>query len=132
MTVGLDTSVTLRLLTGEPGDQAETARAFVAAAAEPVSISDLVAGESYFALRHHYGVPHVEAVRALLGLVSDPRVMALGAARTVLADAASLSHAKSQPGLMDRLIHAAYEREGVRVVTFDRAMGRLEGVEVMG
>lgn len=94
--------------------EAETAHALVAAAVEPASISDPVVGESYFELRHHHGVPHVEAVRALLALVLDPRVTVFGAARTVLADAASLSQAKSQLGLMDRLSHAAYEREGVR------------------
>lgn len=132
MSDGMDTSVALRLLTGEPADQAEAARALVASASDPVAVSDLVVGETYFALRHHYGVPHAEAVRALLGLVSDPRVTALGVARTVLADVAGRGQAKSQPGLMDRLIHAAYEREGVRLVTFDRGMGRLEGVEVIG
>ena len=42
MSVGLDTSVALRLLTGTPADQAERARELVASAPEPVVISDLV------------------------------------------------------------------------------------------
>lgn len=98
----------------------------------PVSISDLAVSETDFAHQHNYGVPHVEAVRSLLALVSDPRVTALGAACTVLADAEGRSQAKSERWLIDRLIHAGYGREEVRVVTFERAMGPMEGAEVTG
>ena len=62
MSAGLDTSVTLRLLTGVPTEQATAAREFVAASPSPVVISDLVIAETYFALRHHYEVPHADAV----------------------------------------------------------------------
>ncbi|GMV10674.1 MAG: hypothetical protein AMXMBFR55_24080 [Gemmatimonadota bacterium] len=132
MSVGLDTSVALRLLTGAPAEQAEIARDLVVASPSPVVVSDLVVGETYFALRHHYGVPHAEAVRALLELLSDARVRCSGVARAVLADTATRSTARSQPGFIDRLIHADYLRDAIDVVTFDRGLGRLERVRVVG
>ncbi|HPV77813.1 MAG TPA: PIN domain-containing protein [Gemmatimonadaceae bacterium] len=131
MSAGLDTSVTLRLLTGVSTEQATAAREFVAASPSPVVISDLVIAETYFALRHHYEVPHADAVRTLLALVSDSHFRTTGVARAVLADASTRSVAKSQPGFIDRLIHADYDRDTLRVVTFDRALGKLEGAQVL-
>jgi hypothetical protein len=65
-----------------------------------VGVSDLVAGETYFALRHHYRVPHAEAVGALRALLSDSWLSPLGEAREVLA---SLGEREGGAGLMDRL-----------------------------
>ncbi|MCC6929283.1 MAG: hypothetical protein IT359_09865 [Gemmatimonadaceae bacterium] len=132
MTIGLDTSLTLRLLTGVPEAQADVARRLVASSPSPVAISDLVVGETYLALRHHYGVPHGEATRVLHALLSDPRIRGTGVARSILADPESRRSAKSQPGLMDRLIHGDYDREGLAVATFDRALGRLQGAQRLG
>ena len=132
MSLGLDTSVTLRLLTGQPPSQAEAARALVASAAAPVAISDLVVAETYFALRHHYAVPHAEAVRALHALLSDDRIRSSGIARAVLAGAVAQGASKSQPGLLDRLIHADYARDDLQLVTFDRELARLGGARRLG
>ncbi|HEY5441835.1 MAG TPA: PIN domain-containing protein [Gemmatimonadaceae bacterium] len=131
MSVGLDTSVVLRLLTGTPPHQAETARGLLASAQEPVTLSDLVVGETYFALRHHYAVPHADAVRPLTALLSDPRVRGSGVARAVLAEASSRGPAKSRPGLIDRLIHADYGRDDLQLVTFDRDLARIPGVRLL-
>ncbi len=126
MTVGLDTSVALRLLTGTPADQAEQARVLVAASSEPVVISDLVVSEVYFALRHHYAVSHRDAVRAMGALLDDARVRSSGVGRAVLAADAS-SQQQPKTGLMDRLILADYVRDGVGLVTFNPALARLPG-----
>ena len=131
MSVGLDTSVALRLLTGAPPDQAERARELVARSPSPVTISDLVVAETYFALRHHYAVPHTDAVRAIGALLADARVHGSGTAVPVLA-AAAAGGAKLRPGLVDRLIHADYRRDALDVVTFDRDLGRLPGTRVLG
>ena len=131
MTLGLDTSIALRLLTGVPEAQAARARALVASATGAVAISDLVVGETYFALRHHYSVPHAEAVRALRALLDDPKVRGTGTARSVLADPATLSTAKTNVGVLDRLIRADYDREGLTLATFDRALARLAGVQLV-
>ncbi len=132
MSVGLDSSVVLRLLIGEPAEQAERARVLLQTAVESIGISDLVVGETYFALRHHYSVPHVEAIRALLALLQDPKVLALGVARRVLADPAALRVGKHTVGLMDRLILADYKREGLELLTFDRALSGLDGARDPG
>jgi predicted nucleic acid-binding protein len=96
---GLDTSVVVRLLVGEPAAQAEAARRMLDTAPS-TGVSDLVVGEAYFALRHHYRVPHAETVRALRALLADARVEATGVAREVLAAA---PESDTAPGLMDRL-----------------------------
>lgn len=121
--IGADTSVVLRLLIGLPEDQAIQARELLMRGGEPLAISDLVVGESYFALRHHYEVPHAEAIDALIALLSDSRIYPTGVAPSVLATAGK----ESAPGLMDRLIHADYERVGAGFATFDRAAARLQG-----
>lgn len=71
----------------------------------------MVIGEAYFALRHHYEVPHRKAVAALRALVADPRVQSTG--------------------LMHRLIHRGYESDGIVVLTFDRDAARLPGARLL-
>ena len=127
MSVGLDTSVTLRLLTGSPADQAEAARTLVATATTPVVVSDLVISETYLALRHHYGVPHADAVRALGQLLRETRIRPSGTARGVLAELGERAGTKRAPDLIGRLIHADYARDDVTVATFDRDLARLNG-----
>ena len=125
MRIGLDTSVALRLLVGEPEDQAQAARRAVDKHGGVAS--DLVVGETYYALRHHYAVSHALAISQLLALLRDePRIVGSGVAARVLADAAG-----GGPGLLDRLIHADYGREDVLTYTFDREAARLEGARLV-
>lgn len=127
MRLGLDTSVVLRLLVGEPELQAAAAGELLeehgSTPGQAVLVSDLVVGESYFALRHHYDVPHGRATAALSALLADRRITATGVAREVLAAAG----ASGGPGVMDRLIHGDYREAGASLVTFDRTAARLEG-----
>jgi predicted nucleic-acid-binding protein len=129
--IGLDTSVVLRLLTGEPEDQALRAlEAFDKATQSGTEafISDLVVSEAYFALQHHYGVPKGEALALLAKFLNESGVHALGAAAMVLADP---SLATAKPGFVDRLIHAEYRRATEETLTFEKAAGRLPGVRVL-
>ncbi len=131
MTVGLDTSVAVRLLTGEPAKQAEAARRLLEtgrAADDPAALSDLVVGEVYFALRHHYRVPHALAVTALRALLADPSVRPTGVARAVLD---GVSGEDAAPGLMHRLIHADYQDHGAELHTFDRDAAKLAGTRLI-
>ena len=129
MTWGFDTSVTVRLLVGEPVRQAAAAhRLLRERAGDSIAISDLVVGESYFALRHHYRVPHAAAIAALRALLADPRVHATGVARQVLNEAGA---SEGAPGLMDRLIHGDYRQAGAELLTFDRDAARLEGARLL-
>ena len=131
MSVGLDTSVTLRLLTGTPIHQAEIARALVASAPTPVVVSDLVICETYFALRHHYAVPHVDAIRALGQLLRETRIRPSGTARAVLVELSARTHGRRSPELVARLIHADYAREDVTVASFDKEFANLSGAQLL-
>lgn len=130
MTLGLDTSVVVRLLVGEPVDQALAAqRAIESAPRGSVAVSDLVIGEAYFALRHHYAVPHRKAIAALRALLSDSRIHCTGVAGRVFAN---MPDKETAAGLMDRLIHGGYESDGIVLLTFDKDAARLAGAQLLG
>jgi len=131
MKVGLDTSVVLRLLTGEPEDQAQRALTEVQAlTAHGVSffVSDLVTSEVYFAMQYHYAVPKNEALKLLAQFFAESGVHALGAAASVLV---ARDPDSANPGFVDRLIHAEYIRSACEMLTFERAAGRLQSVRVL-
>ena len=131
MSIGLDTSVVVRLLIGEPHAQAVAAGEFLAELKRtgrgPALVSDLVLGGTYFALRHHYKVPAPEALLALQAFTNDDQVRATPAAMRVL----RTPHKTTKPEFMDRLIHAHYRDDGVSMATFDKAAGRLPGARLL-
>jgi predicted nucleic-acid-binding protein len=131
MITGLDTSMVLRLLLGQPADQAARALAFLdqhSRRGDVVVVSDLVVAETYFALQHHYGVSKQGAMEGLRRLFADGEIQPLGVAAEVLALGLSAS---AQPGFVDRLIHGAYLRKADEMVTFDKAAGRMKSVRVL-
>lgn len=130
MSAGLDTSVVLRLLVGEPAGQAEAAWRLIAESASPVLVHDLVVTEAYFGLVHHYRVPASDAVRALRQLLSDRRLQATGTALRVLT-AIDRPGQRLEPGLVDRLLLANYAADGARTVTFDKALAKLGDAQLL-
>ena len=131
MKVGLDTSVVLRLLLGQPADQAQRAVAFLEAVArrgDHAVVSDLVVAEAYFALQYHYDVPKKDALAALRRMLADGEIEAQGVAIEVLA-LEGLASAK--PGFVDRLIQSAYISSGGSMASFEKAAGKLDSVEVL-
>lgn len=125
MSVGLDTSVVLRLLTGRPAAEARTAQKRLHAAherGEEIVVTDLVLAEAYFALHYHYEVTKVEARAKLLAMASS-RVVTLSPPDALWALEASVG-----AGLVDRLVHARHQAEGCVSWTFDRKMASLDGV----
>ncbi len=121
--VGLDTSVVVRLLTGDPPSHAQTARALIAACRTNntrVYISDLVVVESYHALIYHYEASKPDAISALLALLRHPGIHATGHAMEVLAE-----YTGSGPGLADRLIRSDLLDQTDEVVTFDSDFAKL-------
>lgn len=128
MRLGLDTSVVVRLLIGEPEAQYRAARERLQRAhaeARDILVTDLVVTEAYFALRHHYGVPDPDA-RDRLG-----QLLASGLVRSEPAGMAGPVGAGAVAGLADRLIHHRYQGLGAGTLTFDRAQAGLEGVELL-
>jgi predicted nucleic-acid-binding protein len=131
MRVGLDTSVVVRLLIGEPPPLAEHAwQAIVEirAAGGEALVSDLVVSEAYFALQYHYLVPKAEALRQLRALLESGDVVSEGCATAVLA---TPRLAVAQPGFVDRMIHAGYLRHVDQVLTFEKAGHRLARTRVL-
>lgn len=126
MTIGLDTSVVVRLLEGDPPDQLAQALRRIRkakAAGDTVIVTDLVVAEAYFTLQRHYGVPKDEARRALIALF-DGRLVEPEPTGVLVA-----LGARSGPGLVDRLIHERYRALGVSTLTFDGRMAKLGGAE---
>ena len=129
---GLDTSVVLRLLVGEPVEQAERARRYLDQLFENGDrawISDLVASEVYFALQFHYSVPKERALDALRSLFESGEIVGIGSAPEILRSARGLGRAG--PGFVDRLIHGDYSRNDGEMATFEKAAGRLDRVRVL-
>lgn len=130
MTHGLDTSVVMRLLTGDPPHQAEVAVTFLAeskAAGDRLLVTDLVIAEVYFALHSKYKVPKAEALQRLREFVESGEVEAGAAARVL--QTPNLASAK--PGLVDRLIHATYSNDQARLVSFEKSVSKLTGAQVL-
>ena len=124
--IGLDTTVILRLLTGEPPKQFEKARKFIEeqlASNKKLFVSDLVIAESYFALHYHYQVPKAEAILQLDNLLSSGIIHPSpgSVCRNVLKNQA---HHKA--GLVDEIIHEQYCLLTDQTATFDKAMARLQ------
>ena len=128
MTVGLDTSVVVRLLVGAPADQAARAVRFLddlQRRGDRAAVSDLVVAEAYYALHYHYGVKKADALLALRGMFEDGEILSPGSASEVLA---TPGLASSKPGFVDRLIHRGYAAAGSRMATFERASVKLGSV----
>jgi predicted nucleic-acid-binding protein len=128
---GLDTSVLLRLLLGQPADQAARAVAFsdeLSRGGHHAVVSDLVVAEAYFALQHHYGVSKQDARMGLRRLFADGEIQPLGAAAEVLA-VDGLTSAK--PGFVEGLIHGAYAGAADKMATFETAASKLRSVRVL-
>ena len=126
MAIGLDTSVVVRLLIGEPRAQMEVARRRIEHAlivGEQVVVTDLVVAEAFHALRHHYGVPESVALERLRGFLDSGVIHVDPAgAREALGPGT-----RGQAGLVDRLIVTRHRALGATTATFDRRQARLEG-----
>ncbi|MDE2822827.1 MAG: hypothetical protein OXK79_04910 [Chloroflexota bacterium] len=124
---GIDTSVLVRLLTGEPQEDFEHCvsrlRVLIENDGAEVFASNQVIGEAYVAVQHHYGVSKTDARAGLTDVLRSGLVAPLNG-RAVF----EALDAVEGPGLFDRLIADEYSRAGVEVLTLDRKMASLPGV----
>ena len=128
---GLDTSVVLRILTGDPVETATNVAKRIAAIVDGgarVHVSDTVVGEAYYALQHHYAATKEKAILRLLELSRQPGFMFSEYAVAALAQphAATMS-----PGLVDRMIAGEYRARGLRVLSCEKDFRRLPDAEVV-
>jgi predicted nucleic-acid-binding protein len=127
----LDTSVVMRLLTGQPSDLAQAVRIYLAETEQSgskVYVSNLVIMEAYFACQHHYKMPKADVLRGLHTLLSLPTFVVHPQLLTLLA---TEGLATAQSGFLDRLIHAEARSAHLRLVTFEKAAARLADTLVL-
>lgn len=121
---GIDTSILVRLATGDPERAFEDCVQRLASLVEKddaeVFASNQVIGEAYVALQHHYGVPKQEARAALASVLSSGLVAPMNGPGVF----AALEAAKGC-GLLDRLIADDYRRAELVTLTLDRKMAAL-------
>ena len=124
---GIDTSVLVRLLTGDPEKDfaycVSKLRALVEDQTSEVFVSNQVVGEAYIAVQHHYGVSNADIRASLLDVLRSGLVAPLNGRSVIEA-----LNASGGPGLFDRLIADDYSRAGLEVLTLDRKMAVLSDV----
>ena len=121
---GIDTSILVRLVTGDPADGFERCTAALLRLVEKedaeVFASNQVIGEAYVALQHHYGATKREARSGLASVLQSGLVAPLDGSVVLEALAA-----ETGAGLFDRLIGLDYRSRGLGVLTLDRKMAAL-------
>lgn len=127
--IGIDTSVLVRLVTGQPPDLfaacVERLNVLSASRVEIVA-SNQVIGEAYVTLQRHYGISKKDARAQLHTTLTSGLVTPLNG-RAVL-DALSTT---AGPGLFDRLIADDYAHHGLDTLTLDRRMASLTRVRLI-
>ncbi len=121
---GIDTSILVRLCTGEPAHDFDRV---VAALTHLVDVehaamfaSHMVIGEAYIALQHHYAVSKTDAKAALRSVLTSGLVAPLGGDAVLEALASQRGC-----GLLDRLIALQYSADQLGTLTLDRKMAAL-------
>lgn len=128
---GIDTSILVRLTTGEPQEAFDEAVAVLTEMVErehaSVFASNMVIGEAYIALQHHYGVTKADAKSALRSVLTSGLLAPVGGESVLEALAATRGC-----GLLDRLIALQYSESGLTTLTLDRKMATLPNVRRLG
>ena len=122
---GIDTSILVRLVTGDPEREFDECVRRLSALVDrqdaEVFASNQVIGETYVALQHHYGVAKADARAALASVLKSGLVAPMNGAGVLAA-----LEARTGCGLLDRLIADDYLRAGLVTLTLDRKMAGLQ------
>jgi len=131
MVVGLDTSILLRLLTGEPPALAQKVLERFQGGldrGDSYFVNDIVVAETYYALQHHYDKTKEEAIGRLKALAADPSFAFSDGFKRALSMPAL--H-RANPGFVDRLLSADYEGRGYPTLSCEKSFRRLANAEVV-
>ena len=127
---GIDTSIPVRLVTGEPENDFERRvgelRSLIEDQGSEIFASNQVVGETYIAVQHHYGVSSGDARASLLDALRSGLVAPVNGRSVIEA-----LETPGSPGLFDRLIADDYSRAGLETLTLDRRMSSLPGVRAL-
>lgn len=125
---GIDTSILVRLTTGEPAQDFDRVVAALTHLVEVEHValfaSHMVIGEAYIALQQHYGVSKLDAKAALRSVLSSGLVAPSGG--DAVLDALATHRGC---GLLDRLIVLQYGSDDLGTLTLDRKMAALPNVD---
>ena len=127
-TYGIDTSIFVRLLTGHPEVEFERTvnaleKLLETAPGTELVVSNMVIGESYIALQHHYGIGKMDAREAILDVLNGGLILPVNGPGVLDA-----LRQKIGCGLLDRLIVDDYVHSNCGILTHDRRMAQLPGV----
>lgn len=132
MRYGADTSIVLRVLTGQPESLAASVRSRLESlwlGGAVIDVCDLVVSETYFALQHSYRLSKEDALDALAKLSTHPGFCLSRQVSTALR---TPNLAKAKPGFLDRVIHKVYVADDDAVMlTCERDSKKLVNVEVV-
>ena len=125
---GIDTSIFVRVLTGQPAAdyQATVKRLAAIRASQPehITVGNIVIAEAYAVLQHHYGLSKSDTRTAMLSVLTS------GLVEPAHGDAVlDALRSTKEPGLTDRLIALDYATQRVTVLTLDRKMSALPGCQ---
>lgn len=128
---GIDTSIFVRLLTGDPEKdylktKASLTKIISTDSQAEIEVSNMVIAEAYFVLQHHYGVSKEEAKQGMISVLSSGLVKPQHSKEVFEA----LS-AKQEPRLLDRLIACDYLENHLIPLTHDRKMARIPKVKLL-
>ena len=125
---GIDTSVLVRLVTGQPEPDfrscLEALRLIVEDQGGELFASNQVVDEAYVTIQHHYGVSDAETREGLIAVLTSGLVAPSNGHGVI-----SMLEERQGAGLFDRLIADGYSREGMETLTLDRRMSSLPGVQ---
>lgn len=125
----VDTNVLLRFLLGEPAQQAASARALFARAAEGevmLEVSLLIVAETYYTLNSYYGVERSEAAAKLLMLL-EQRGIRLRDGKLIFSTLERLQ--STNVGFADACLAAEAAEVNVMVASFDRDFDKFKDVK---
>lgn len=127
----IDTSVFVRLLTGHPESDFQVTIKKLAALhkREPTSeivVSNQVIGEAYITLQRFYKLTKVDAKAGILKILEDGLVTPLHGLPIL-----EILKEDGGAGLMDRLIAQDYHQKKIQVLTNDKKMAKIEGIELL-
>ena len=131
MTFGLDTSVVLRLLTGEPPELAAHALERYQqgiANGDDFAVSDVVAAETYYALQHHYNKTKEESLAALMMFSGDEGI---SFSPDFMAAIKTPNIHKANPGFVDRMLVSGYTSKSQITLSCEKSFRRLPDTEVI-
>ena len=125
-TIGIDTSVVIRLVTGQPPDThaycLERLNQLVNEGIVVIASNQMIR-EAFATIQFRYGMARSDAraglLRALTGGLVAPQ------------NGPDVLVASGRPGLFDRLIAQGYDQTGLDTLTLDRAMARLPNARLI-